>query len=138
MKKYVKQAPILLFIPIVLFMFMLNRNDFGGGERSLIQQSDQEIDKLEAVLQTIEGVGAIRVYYYEDQSKKTSTLSSYLTESDVAGDDSIKGILVVAEGGGDPYVRTTLLNAISTVFQLSEHQVVIVEMEKEREFIEDK
>lgn len=138
MKKMIKRVPFLLLIPILLFMFMMSRTDFGGGEHSLDQQRNQEISELENVLQMIEGVGSVRVYYYEDGAKNSASLSSYFTESTTTEKEIMKGILVVAEGGGDPYIRTTLLNAISTVFQLSEHQVVIVEMKKGRESIENK
>lgn len=136
MKKYIKQAPILLVIPILLVLLM-NWNDLGGGEGSVSQQNEQYIDKLEKVLETIEGVGVVKVYYYDQHARENASLTNYFTEKGTANEQSVQGILVVAEGGDDPYIRTTLSKAITTIFQLAEHQVMIVEMEKGRTFIED-
>lgn len=136
MKKYVKQAPVLLLIPILL-IFLMNWSVFGGDEHSFNQQDAQEIDKLEDVLGTINGVGNVKVYYHEDPTSQKSNLSNYFVEKDHLNGGPIQGILVVAEGGEDPYIRATLLKAISTIFQLAEHQVMIVEMEKGRAFIEN-
>lgn len=91
---------------------------------------------LESTLEKIEGVGKVAIYYYDDPPTKEDPLSAYFSLSqDEAGDDSnhIKGILVVAEGGGDPKIQNLLLKTIATVLQLHEHQIMIVEMKKGEE-----
>lgn len=84
----------------------------------------------------IEGVGKVAIYYHNNDSDKEDPLSNYFSLSQTKTEKiskPIQGILVVAEGGGDPVIQNLLSKTLATVLQLPEHQIVIVEMKNGEE-----
>lgn len=124
---------ILLFLVVIIW----GMNGWGTeGGKQAIEEAEWEANALEQTLEKIQGVGKVVIYYYDSRSQKEDPLSAYFSLSQMEeGKDSndIKGVLIVAEGGGDLKVQNLLTKAVSTVLQLPEHQIMIVEMKKEGE-----
>lgn len=138
MPKTTKKIQAIFFGILLIFIMMIWVVSGGGnGGGKLTGEGERtEQTALEATLEKIEGVGKVAIYYYDDQSKKDDPLTAYfsLSQKETGNQaNDIRGILVVAEGGGDPKVQSLLSKTIATVLQLHEHQIVIVEMKKEGE-----
>ncbi|WP_040228714.1 hypothetical protein [Bhargavaea cecembensis] len=107
-----------------------------GGDRGGAGTEPAQSD-LEAVLSEIRGVGSVKVYRQDagpDSESGMFSLSGYFGGgSGASGDTPSEGILVVAEGAGDPRIRSELARILSGVLQLPEHRIVVVEMKKEGE-----
>lgn len=138
MQKTTKKMQTVFFgILIVLVVIMWGVNGWGteGGKLTIEEESRAE-HALEQALEKVDGVGKVVIYYYENEVEEENPLSTYfsLSQTEVRKDSNdIKGILVVAEGGGDPSIKNLLTKTLATVLQLGEHQIVIVEMKKEEE-----
>lgn len=100
------------------------------------EEKRKEQTALEETLEKIEGVGKVAIYYEEESPAEKDPLSNYFsfteTKGATAGNER-KGILIVAEGGGNPVIKNRLSKAVATVLQLHEHQIMIVEMKTEGE-----
>ncbi|MET3574793.1 hypothetical protein ACFFIY_10750 [Bhargavaea ullalensis] len=103
----------------------------GGGEVEAVRTG------LESVLSEIQGVGSVRIYRQDAEEGGDSgmlSLAGYFGGGSTGtGDTPSGGVLVVAEGAGDPKVRNELVRILSGVLQLPEHRIVVVEMKKEGE-----
>lgn len=138
MQKTTKKIQTVFFgILILLIVIMLGVNGWGTGGGKLTTEEERKAETaLEQALEKVEGVGKVVIYYYDNEVEKENPLSTYfsLSQTEVRNDShDIKGILVVAEGGGDPIIQNLLTKTLATVLQLGEHQIVIVEMKKEEE-----
>lgn len=138
MQKPTKKIQTVFFGTIlVLVIIILNSSIWGiGGGKSNIEEDRREEVELEQALMKIEGVGKVAIYYNGNESEKEDPLSNYfsLSKSKVENNSGpIQGILVVAEGGGDPAIQNLLSKTLATVLQLPEHKIVIVEMKKGEE-----
>lgn len=102
---------------------MLN---FSSNESKQLGSTDQ-LTELEAILGRIDGVGQVKVYIHQDNVKQeTSVFQSYFQNE--ASENSVFGILVVAEGATDDGVKRSLINTLSRVLQVPTHRIVIVPM----------
>ena len=103
----------------------------GGKEQEAVRT------ELESVLSEIRGVGSVRIYRQDGEQAEDGgmlSLAGYFGSSPAGGGDTPSGgVLVVAEGAGDPAVRNELARILSGVLQLPEHRIVVVEMKKEGE-----
>ncbi len=136
-KQTKKIQPVFLGIIVVLIGIMWGSSllDIGGG-KTTVEEARTEEYALAQTLTQIEGVGKIAIYYYDGQREKEDSLTQYFSLSqptDTHQEKEMAGILVVAEGGGDPVIQNLLSKTLSTVLQLPEHQIVIVEMKQEGE-----
>ncbi|KZE40140.1 hypothetical protein AV656_02375 [Bhargavaea cecembensis] len=138
MEKTFKKSALPLLLAGAACLFILAPGVTGlfsgsGGESPGPGPSD-----LESVLSEINGVGKVRVYRQgggqEEQGGILMPLDSYFGTSTGKGRDTPSGgILVVAEGAGDPRIRAELVRILSGVLQLPEHRIVVVEMKNEGE-----
>lgn len=138
MPKSTKKIQAIFFGILLIFIMMIwSVNGWGNGGGKLTGEGEREAQTaLEETLGKIEGVGKVAIYYDDHQEAKEDPLSAYfsLSQKEARNDsDDIKGILVVAEGGGDPKIQNLLSKTVATVLRLHEHQIVIVEMKKEGE-----
>ncbi|AOV07822.1 hypothetical protein [Sporosarcina ureilytica] len=138
MQKPTKKIQTVFFgTLLVLVIMIINSNVWGiGGGKSNIEGDRREEAALEQTLMKIEGVGKVAIYYHDKDSAKEDPLSNYFSLSQTKTEKSskpIQGILVVAEGGGDPVIQNLLSKTLATVLQLPEHQIVIVEMKNGEE-----
>lgn len=137
MLKLTKKIQAIFFGIGLVFIILLWSIGWGtGGGKLSVEGERQEQTALEQTLEEIEGVGKVAIYFYDDPPTREDPLSAYFSLSKDEADhtsNNIKGILVVAEGGGDPKIKNLLLKTIATVLQLHEHQIMIVEMKKGEE-----
>ncbi|GKV68112.1 hypothetical protein NCCP2716_06100 [Sporosarcina sp. NCCP-2716] len=86
---------------------------------------------LEHALHKMEGVGEVAIYLHpEAGEKEQSPLADYFTKKPASDQSGTTGVLVVAEGAGNPGVKSELKRLLSAVLMLPEHRIVIVEMTK--------
>lgn len=138
MQKPTKKVQTVFFGTIlVLVIILLNSNIWGiGGGKSNTEGDRKEVIELEQALMKIDGVGKVTIYYNAKNATQVDPLSDFFSPSKTkteTGPNDIGGILVVAEGGGDPVIKSLLSKTLATVLQLPEHQIVIVEMKKGEE-----
>lgn len=136
-----KKIPTFFFgTMLVLVIILMNTRIFDmGGEK--IEEDSREEAVLAQTLGKIEGVGEVELYVHYNKREETNPLSDYFSPSQTKAENrtnNIEGILVVAEGGGDPSVQNRLSQMLATVLQLPAHRIVIVEMKKGRNPDENK
>ena len=96
-------------------------SDTGGGkETGTIQKSRLE-EKLEALLESVEGVGKVQVIVMSDENNETQAFSR-------SNAVQVTGVLVSAEGGGDPVVVKNIQEAVMSLFQLEAHKIKVMKM----------
>ncbi|WP_264988502.1 hypothetical protein [Lysinibacillus piscis] len=93
-------------------------------------------EKLAQVLQAIQGVGEVKVYFYygdlEVAQDDNKLFSQYFRGTDQQK-TTVTGILVVAQGASDIFMKNEIRTVISQMMQLPIHRIVIVPMENKEE-----
>ena len=126
----------------------------GKGEEVYTSQTEDLEGKLESALAQVEGVGAVKVVLSLESTNqkvvekdiptsRSSQESSGGEESTVYQTDSdgsetpyvirenypeIRGVLVVAEGGGDPVVVQQIQEAVMALFRVEAHKIKVMKM----------
>ena len=72
-------------------------------------------------LESVEGVGKVQVIVMSDENNETQAFS----RSDAV---QVTGVLVSAEGGGDPVVVKNIQEAVMSLFQLEAHKIKVMKM----------
>jgi stage III sporulation protein AG len=91
--------------------------DVSISENSSVSASDNNIyaseleSRLINILSHIDGVGEVSVMITAE-----------------ADDSQITGIVVVAEGGGDPNVAVLISEAVMTLFKVEAHRIKVIKM----------
>lgn len=101
-----------------------------------MQAGSDEEARLESALEAIQGVGEVKVYFHYEgqaQGEKDSVLFSQYFSQQTETPQSISGLLVVAEGADDVFIRGELEATISRILQLPSHRIVIVPMKDEED-----
>ncbi|SEM44720.1 stage III sporulation protein AG [Paenisporosarcina quisquiliarum] len=137
-----KQKPTFRFVVIciavlfisLLFSDLLTRDEGSNVETQVPAYQDSE--NLISILEKINGVGKVAVYFHYDVSSENTSesddLSLFQWTSDSKKDkEELIGILVVAEGANDKRIQNSLIKTLSSVLQISPHRIVIEEMELE-------
>lgn len=115
-----KNSPIiyLLLAMGILFMIFGNTSDSQPATQSTTLP-DSRSREAELILSEIKGAGQVRVMISED-NKEGLLLSD--TE------DKNKGsVLIVADGGGDTYVREKIIRAASAALGVDSHKIQVFE-----------
>lgn len=135
-KQRLQMKHIVMFIAVVACIAYLLFQARGSEQREGIQAGSEEEVRLEEVLGLIEGVGQVKVYFHYDgrQSRKEGDVlfSDYFRQQS-SSEQMMGGVLVVAEGAEDVFIREQLAATISRILQLSAHRIVIVPMKKEED-----
>ena len=84
---------------------------------SQVEKSQVE-QKLADLLESVEGVGKVKVMVMTGGNK-----SLYLSE-----ETEITGVLIAAEGAGDPVTVQNIQQAVMALFQVEAHKIKIVKM----------
>ncbi|MDW0108921.1 hypothetical protein [Sporosarcina aquimarina] len=135
MQKPTGKMQMVLFLGIIALVFILlnppwNSKNATSGNISE-KEGSQEVIALEAALQKMDGVGEVSIYLHPPTgTKEQSPLSDYFTKSADSNTREATGVLVVAEGAGNPGLKSELTRILSAVLQIPEHRIVIVEMTK--------
>lgn len=98
-------------------------SDTGGGKKTgTIQVEKSRLEeKLEALLESVEGVGKVQVIVMSDENNETQAFSR-------SNAVQVTGVLVSAEGGGDPVVVKNIQEAVMSLFQLEAHKIKVMKM----------
>ncbi|PIC62767.1 hypothetical protein CSV79_15385 [Sporosarcina sp. P13] len=131
----------LLVIGLLMLVFgiiWITSMGLGGEKQS--KEEKRMLSSLEETLEQMEGLGKVTVYFHYDEKESENSLAGYFSISSNATKESspLKGLLVVAEGAEDPTVRNGLSQLLANVLQLPEHRIVIVEMKKRGNHLENK
>ena len=84
---------------------------------SQVEKSQVE-QKLADLLESVEGVGKVKVMVMTGGNK-----SIYLSE-----ETEITGVLIAAEGAGDPVTVQNIQQAVMALFQVDAHKIKIMKM----------
>lgn len=90
-------------------------------EQSEDMQKSVLEEKLEAFLENTEGVGKVQVILMTDEKKDRQ--SFYNSET-----IQVTGVLISAEGGGNPVVVQNIQEAVMALFQVDAHRIRIMKM----------
>ncbi len=135
----------IALIVIISIVFLNTMTESRDGRHSVISaegsneyidsvKTDEEI-RLQSILECISGVGKVHVMIQgsEDSSSApssvfTASLSGSSSKSSAADGEKTGGVIVVAEGGGDPNVCSRITDAVSTVCGIKPSKVVVFEL----------
>ena len=92
-----------------------------AGEQNEYMQKSALEEKLEALLENTEGVGKVQVILMTDE--KEDRQSFYNSET-----IQVTGVLISAEGGGNPVVAQNIQEAVMALFQVDAHRIRIMKM----------
>ena len=84
------------------------------------QKSELE-EKLESLLTNVDGVGKVQVILMTDEKKDQQSFYN-------SGTIQVTGVLISAEGGGDPVVVQNIQQAGMALFQVDAHRIRIMKM----------
>ena len=85
------------------------------------QSEDMQKNVLEEKLEATEGVGKVQVILMTDEKKDRQ--SFYNSET-----IQVTGVLISAEGGGNPVVVQNIQEAVMALFQVDAHRIRIMKM----------
>lgn len=124
--KGVKHGEWMLLVAAVGLALALMAGGLGGGADG--ETPDSEETRLAAVLSRIAGAGRVEVYI----STETATEEAVYTFSVQEGTSGarVTGVIIVAEGAGDPAVNIRLAEAARTALGLNASQVSVYVMER--------
>jgi len=98
------------------------------GESEAVISATQQEQRLGQILSQIKGVGKVEVMItYNEEEAAAQTMFS-TTTSDTPR--SVQGVIVVAEGAGNPVVQNYIINAVTSAFDISTSSVMVFEKEK--------
>ena len=89
-------------------------------EAADLQKSMLE-EKLEALLENVDGVGRVQVILMTDEKNDRQSFYN-------SGTIQVTGVLISAEGGGDPVVVRDIQEAVMALFQVDAHRIRIMKM----------
>lgn len=102
-------ALIIASIALLSISILTDDND---SRRQILDKDGGTETNLCSILSDIKGVGEVNVMVeYED-------------------DDSVKGVIVTAQGARNPIVKNNLTNAVATLFKIPVSNVVVFEKDQ--------
>lgn len=125
-----KGSKYLVWILVgLLILIMAIPSDTQENENisQMIQQENESVEaQLEYVLSAMEGVGNVKVM-----------ISTEHTQSTLFGSENqqgnVTGVVVVAQGAGNPVVDARISDAIKALFSIDVHKISIVKMTNQEE-----
>ena len=112
---------ILMGLLVLVFCIPSGSGKTSNNETFSASQQDGMEAQLESVLSAMEGVGKVKVMIATE--KKGSALFSEESSS-----EKVLGVVIVAEGAGNPSVDARILNAVKALFSIDAHKISIVKM----------
>ena len=89
-------------------------------------RADTSEQQLAKILSEMEGVGQVFVYFHYEQQKQQQFLA-------VTQQQSITGVMVVAQGANDVKVQLLLKKTVGNVLQIPMHRIQVVAMQPKEE-----
>lgn len=87
--------------------------------------TEEEI-RLKNILECISGVGKVQVMI--SGSSNSEPVSVFSSENREEKSDETCGVIVAAEGGGDPFIQSRITDAVSTVCGIKPSDVIVFEL----------
>ncbi|MFR8039461.1 MAG: hypothetical protein ACLU5E_05695 [Anaerovoracaceae bacterium] len=116
--RFVKIAAVLIIFAVVLLSFDVFTQS-RDGRKQIIDEDGGTESELCNILSDINGVGNVDVMLqYGD-------------------DERISGVIVTAEGAGDPVVKNNLIKAVMAVFDIPASNVEVFEKNEDKKQRED-
>lgn len=122
MRSFPKIRPVVLYAGVFLLLVFGYIAVFGQDEGGTSLER-----RVEEVLGRIQGAGEVRVLINCGQEQALSAWSM-IGVSEPARE--ITGVLIVAQGAGDPAVAARLARAVGTVLQVEQSAICIMHMGK--------
>ena len=160
LRKWNKTDYIILILLGVLVMIVAVPTKEKSDESGQIEEttddtpSAKELEqKLASLIEKMEGAGKAKVMItFSDEGSalldKNKSVREQQTEEETVVYDTddgeapyvvkksqptVGGVVVVAEGGGNPAVATEISNAVMSLFHLEAHKVIVVKMSMQEE-----
>lgn len=109
---------------LILIMAIPSNTKNGQTTTSNVQGQNSSLEaKLESVLSATEGVGKVKVMI--STKERNSTL--FGSEN---GEETVMGVVVVAQGAGNPVVDARISEVVKALFSIDVHKISIVKMTK--------
>lgn len=89
-------------------------------------RADTSEQQLAKILSEMEGVGQVFVYFHYEQQKQQQFLA-------VTQQQTITGVMVVAQGANDVKVQLLVKKTVSNVLQIPMHRIQVVAMQHKEE-----
>ena len=121
MKEKGNKYLIYILLGLLLLVFCIPTDGLKHDGNAASTQEEGMEAQLESVLSAMEGVGKVKVMI-SVESKESTMFSQQNTIQRVCG------VVVVAEGAGNPSVDTRILNAVKALFSIDAHKISIVKM----------
>lgn len=109
----------LLIILAVIFLSLDVFTQSKDGRRQIIDEDGGTESELCSILTDIEGVGDVDVMLQHDE------------------DDHITGVIVTAEGAGNPVIKNNVIKAVMAVFNIPSTSVEVFEKKTVSEYEEE-
>jgi hypothetical protein len=107
------RAAVIILIGSILFLTLNVLTTDKDGRRQIIDNDGGTEERLCSVLSGIRGAGQVEVMV------------------DYSDDLQVSGVIVTAEGGGDPVVASSLTRAVTTLYGIPVSRVIVFEKEQE-------
>ena len=138
--KYVKDLLIklltILFVAVIALLLFDVLTQSKDGRRQIVDMdggteytdetalaTDEEL-RLEEILSQMKGVGATNVMItYQNNEEINSVFNSGTANKK----SKVEGVIVAAEGAGDIVIRSNIINAVATVYDIPASNVVVYE-----------
>ena len=112
---------ILIGILILIVAIPSNTKNYQTTTSNAKEQNSSLEEKLEGVLSATEGVGKVKVMI------STQKGESILFGSE-NGEEIVMGVVVVAQGAGNPVVDARISEVVKALFSIDVHKISIVKM----------
>lgn len=120
-----KKIYIYLIITLIIGVLLMCVPKFDAGKGhvntkdayTVPASADNNGVGLSAILASIEGVGEVEVFLN-------------CKNSDNSDDKKIEGMIIVAEGGGNPEIVSMIQNAIANTYGIPMHKINVLKMNK--------
>lgn len=112
---------------LILIMAIPSDTQENENISQMIQQENESVEaQLEYVLSAMEGVGNVKVMISTEHTQSTL----FGTENQQG---NVTGVVVVAQGAGNPVVDARISDAIKALFSIDVHKISIVKMTNQEE-----
>ena len=109
------RAMVIILIASVLILTLNVLSASKDGRKQIIDQDGGSEERLFSVLSSIKGAGTVEAaVQYDDQQK-------------------VVGVIVTAEGGGNPIVASKLTSGVATLYNIPVSSVIVFEKEQEEQ-----
>lgn len=122
MDKSRANRPVLIVFVLIVVLSIFMMKSFNDQS----EQTDIPEQQLAKILSEMEDVGQVFVYFHYEQQKEKQFLA-------VTQQQSIVGVIIVAQGAQDVQVQRLLKQTVGNVLQIPTHRIQVVAMQHKEE-----